>query len=104
MLATDDEQLDSLRSDTKVMGQVGEIVVKVLRCTEPKAVGWKIVQENLLEDHPTSVHEKALKGQAKSHSISYVSFAPSLIKLSNLDSDSEMNAHLPSLKNLRLIS
>ncbi len=70
VLATDDEQLDTLRSDIKAMGQVGEIVVKVLRRTEAKVVGRKIEQENLLSDNPSKVHEKALKGQAKSHSIS----------------------------------
>lgn len=68
MLATDDEQLDTLRSDIKVMGQVGEIVVKVLRRTEAKVIGRKIEQENLLSDNRSKVHEKALKGQAKSHS------------------------------------
>ena len=104
VLATDDEQLYTLRSDTMVMGHVGEIIAKVSRRTEVKVVGLKIVQENLLEHRPSNVHEKALKGQAKSHSISYVSFAPSPIKLSNLDSDSEMDAHLPSLEKLRLIS
>jgi len=68
VLATDDEQLDTLRSDIKVMGQVGEIVVKVLRRTEAKVIGRKIEQENLLSDNRSKVHEKALKGQAKSHS------------------------------------
>jgi hypothetical protein len=70
VLAIDDEQLDTLRSDIKVMGQVGEIVVKVLRRTETKVVGLKIEQENLLSENPSKVHEKALKGQAKSHSTS----------------------------------
>ena len=68
VLATDDEQLDTLRSDIKAMGQVGEIVVKVLRRTEAKVIGRKIEQENLLSDNRSKVHEKALKGQAKSHS------------------------------------
>ena len=68
MLATDDEQLDTLRSDTMVVGYVGEIIVKVSRRTEVKVVGLKIVQENLLSDNRSKVHEKALKGQAKSHS------------------------------------
>jgi hypothetical protein len=70
VLATDDEQLDTLRSDIKAMGQVGEMVVKVLRRTEAKVIGRKIEQENLLSDNPSKVHEKALKGQAKSHSTS----------------------------------
>jgi urease alpha subunit len=70
VLAIDDEKLDTLSSDIKVMGQVGEIVVKVLRRTEAKVIRRKIEQENLLSDNPLKVHEKALKGQAKSHSTS----------------------------------
>jgi hypothetical protein len=68
--ATDDEQLDTLQTDIEYMDQLGEIVVKVLRRTEAKFVGRKVEQENLLEGHHSRVHEKALKGQAKSHSVS----------------------------------
>jgi hypothetical protein len=49
------------------MGAVGEIVIKVLRRTEAQSVGLKIEQDSLLDGHPSTVHEKALKGEAKSH-------------------------------------
>jgi hypothetical protein len=41
-----------------------------LRRTEAKVIGRKIEHENLLPNNPSKVHEKALKGQAKSHSTS----------------------------------
>jgi hypothetical protein len=49
------------------MGAVGEIVIKVLRRTEAQPAGLKIEQGSLLDDRLSTVHEKALKGEAKSH-------------------------------------
>jgi len=56
-----------LHSDIEVMGAVGEIVIKVLRRTEAQLVGPKIEQDSLLDGLPSTVHEKALKGEAKPH-------------------------------------
>lgn len=54
------------------MNQVGEITVKVRRYDRGYALGGSAFVDKKLGDHPAKVHEKALKGDAKSHGISYV--------------------------------
>jgi hypothetical protein len=48
------------------MGVVGEIVVRLCRGHYYKPEGKKVVHKQLLSKLPEEVHEKALKGQAKS--------------------------------------
>jgi hypothetical protein len=55
------------------MSQVGDITVKVYRYGEgiPWAPGGTVKPiEGLKSDQSTKVHEKALKGEAKSHGVS----------------------------------
>lgn len=58
--------------DYDILSQIGEIVVKVFRRDEPQPIGAKIVEDSVLDDHPTVVHETAMKGDAKSHGTSSV--------------------------------
>jgi hypothetical protein len=48
------------------MGVVGEIVVRLYRGRSCQQDGLKVVHGQLLSKLPEEVHEKALKGQAKS--------------------------------------
>jgi hypothetical protein len=59
-----------LPGDAAAMKQVGEMVVKVFRRGQAVAIGPKMVKEELLDKHPSVVHEKAMKGDVKVHGIS----------------------------------
>ncbi|KAF7888086.1 uncharacterized protein EAF02_002627 [Botrytis sinoallii] len=69
---TDDSKLASIKEDATRMSVVGEIVVKVYRRgerTRSKNQSKRLnVPKNLAAVSSESVHEKALKGQAMSHS------------------------------------
>lgn len=69
--ATDEDKLQDLKTDSKLMLGAGEILVHVYRATEAK---WEPASEQSNVEAPpptiTKVHEKALKGQAKSHTTS----------------------------------
>lgn len=70
-IAGDDEKLQDLNHDARSIGSVGEIEVRVERRTEGVVAGKKVVKEDGLESkHPSMVHERALKGQTKSHGVS----------------------------------
>ncbi|PMD38440.1 hypothetical protein L207DRAFT_585338 [Hyaloscypha variabilis F] len=67
--STDDENLDALETDKSLMNKVGEIVVKLHRRHKSHFIGPKVEHDAPLDAPPSVVHEKALKGQAKSHGI-----------------------------------
>jgi hypothetical protein len=58
--------LASATADAKRMGVVGEIVVRLYRGRSCIRDGKKVVHGQILSKLPEEVHEKALKGQAKS--------------------------------------
>ena len=60
----------ALVDDRADLSRLGEIVIKVFRRGESLPVGPKIVEDSVLHEHPTVVHEKAMKGDAKSHGTS----------------------------------
>jgi hypothetical protein len=64
--ATEDAKLVSVSTDAKRMGVIGEIMVKLYRAECYEREGKKVVHQKLLSKGPEEVHEKALKGQAKS--------------------------------------
>ncbi|KAF7960663.1 hypothetical protein EAE96_000337 [Botrytis aclada] len=70
--SADDEKLASVKEDAKRLSDVGEIVVKVHRRGErirsQKQSKRLRASKKLAADSSASVHEKALKGQAMSHS------------------------------------
>jgi hypothetical protein len=66
-VANDDDKLEKIKNDAKGIKRAGEITVKVFRASETTKL------ENCQNKEPSgfepkSVHEKALKGQATSHS------------------------------------
>ncbi|KAE9368743.1 hypothetical protein N431DRAFT_347016 [Stipitochalara longipes BDJ] len=67
--STDDDEFDALPTDVPIVGKVGEIVIKLHRRYKGRFIGPKVQQDAPLNEPPSIVHEKALKGQAKSHSI-----------------------------------
>ena len=67
--ATNEEDLKTLRIDFPLMRKVGEIVVKLHRRNKSRFIGPKMQQRVCLNEAPPTVHEKALKGEAKSHGI-----------------------------------
>lgn len=70
-LATDDSKLANVCEDMRRMDQVGEIVVKIYRGGKIEDIdGNPATPAVNLGGAETSVHEKALKGGAKSHSAS----------------------------------
>jgi hypothetical protein len=69
--AMDDDNLANVQEDRKRIQDVGEIVVKVYRGGETKDVTRTTPARNVdLRSVGDKVHEKALKGDAKSHSAS----------------------------------
>jgi hypothetical protein len=65
--ATDDGKLADVKKDSETIEDVGVIQIKVFRQSE--SVPWTPTDIDLPELHGSSkIHEKALKGQAKSHS------------------------------------
>jgi hypothetical protein len=69
LAATDDSKLAQVKKDAERMKAVGEIVIQLFRTSTPVKKSFGANAE--LENNVTSpVHEKALKGDAKSHSTS----------------------------------
>jgi len=69
--AMDDDKLANVREDMKRIQDVGEIIVKVYKGGETKDVTRTTTARNVdLRSVGDKVHEKALKGDAKSHSAS----------------------------------
>ncbi|KAL2063579.1 hypothetical protein VTL71DRAFT_5384 [Oculimacula yallundae] len=70
----EDEKLKDIKKDTQRMNEVGEIVVTVHRSGPAKmdtAMPVAVAAANAaIQTTNAKVHEKALKGQAKSHSVS----------------------------------
>jgi hypothetical protein len=65
----DDEKLKDVKEDLKVIRKIGEIEIKVFRTSEGTSVEAKPAT-SLASSMPAKVHEKALKGDTKSHGIS----------------------------------
>ncbi|PVH81478.1 hypothetical protein DL98DRAFT_369823, partial [Cadophora sp. DSE1049] len=68
--AMDDEKLRDVKEDAKRIGQVGEISIVFHRCSEPTPVRSPGSQSEAGTTGTAAVHEKALKGQAKTHTTS----------------------------------
>ena len=68
--AIDDSKLTDVKKDMKYIDKVGEITVKVYRGGETESISGISGRNTKLGRRASSVHEKALKGQAKSHSTS----------------------------------
>jgi hypothetical protein len=65
--ASHDDKLESVKEDARGIKGAGEIIIKVFRASEPAAM--ENHQYGKLDGFEAkSVHEKALKGQATSHS------------------------------------
>jgi len=69
-IATEDSKLADLAEDTQRVKGIGEIVIKVFRKREPVRKPYANSQSSARGDDMEAVHEKALKGEAKSHSVS----------------------------------
>jgi hypothetical protein len=67
----DEEKLANVDEDATAMSLVGDVVIKVFRCTEGVQQGYKAAKDKIIKEQPDTVHEKALKcGDPKSHAIS----------------------------------
>lgn len=66
-VATNDDKLESIKNDATRIKRAGEITVKVFRASEATEIENRR-NKKCGEFEPKSVHEKALKGQATSHS------------------------------------
>jgi hypothetical protein len=67
----DDSRLDQVKHDEERIATIGEITVQVFRKSEPQrstTISRKPVSLSI--DNLSEVHEKALKGEAKSHAVS----------------------------------
>jgi hypothetical protein len=76
LLASEDVDTAKIREDKARLSKVGEIMVKVYRYGAAGAFTLRSRHEygkDLSDEYDNGVHEKALKGEAKSHGISYVS-------------------------------
>ena len=71
ILATEDHQLKTIGDDSKHIAKVGEIEVKIWRGGNEQEI-LSAVKTPEIKSTSSKVHEKALKGQAKSHATSYV--------------------------------
>ena len=58
-----------MKQDTEVVSKVGEIEIRVFRVSDGTPIPGDL-KNDISASLSTSVHEKALKGQAKSHTIS----------------------------------
>lgn len=68
--------MKDLKKDSELLGKVGEIEVKVHRCSDGTELRDYEVAEDKSSSIGSKVHEKALKGDAKSHSVSSVYNSP----------------------------
>ncbi|KAF8860115.1 hypothetical protein BDZ45DRAFT_649240 [Acephala macrosclerotiorum] len=68
---TDDSKLKDVKKDSEVVGKVGEIQVKVYRAAQPIELKSNALAEDVATSLGAKVHEKALKGEAKSHSVKF---------------------------------
>jgi len=67
-LATDDSKLARIKQDTKRIGQIGEIKLTVYRASLDTLCQDQHTRDNAHISDLSHIHERALKGQAKSHS------------------------------------
>lgn len=65
-LAEGEEELERIDQDSHELRQIGEISVVVHRKFNAKPADYS-TRDRLVADYEVPVHEKALKGQAKSH-------------------------------------
>jgi hypothetical protein len=69
-----EDELDGLKEQTYAVNQIGKIAVWVHRKSEPFKAEHKLLErEQLANNYDVAVHEKALKGEAKSHGTTLVS-------------------------------
>jgi hypothetical protein len=68
--ATDDSKLGDLNKDMKFIDKVGEITIKFYRCGEATDTTKDATAHDVNTKIASQIHEKALKGQAKSHTTS----------------------------------
>ncbi|KAF8857647.1 hypothetical protein BDZ45DRAFT_744153 [Acephala macrosclerotiorum] len=72
-ITMDDDKLKEVKQDSERIEKVGEITVKFYRADASPEVqkDSKVARDPSSELSQSSVHEKALKGQAKSHQVSF---------------------------------
>ena len=68
-IATDDAKLDSIKRDSKLVKSIGEISLWVYRKSEAVRSKIQNPRPGSGTEVVSEVHEKALKGQAKSHRV-----------------------------------
>jgi len=78
MKAAEGEKLSSAKDDAKAFEKVGEIIIRVFRQSAEKLENTES-KKITLGSGEKEVHEKALKGQTKSHGTSYVVPIPTLL-------------------------
>jgi hypothetical protein len=69
LIATDDAKLASMKQDSELVKSVGEISVRVYRKSEAVHSNDQNPRPGTGSEVVSEVHEKALKGQAKSHGL-----------------------------------
>ena len=69
--ASEDDKLSQVKEDAKIIAKTGEIVVYVHRRGDSQLVSTRDIK-TAFTGLGKEVHEKAIKGQAKSHGTSYV--------------------------------
>lgn len=69
-IAEDENALDRVKEDQQRLSEVGRIDIEIWRVTHIEVpVGTGYVKASNIEAPNTPVHEKALKGEAKYHSV-----------------------------------
>ncbi len=68
-IATDDEQLRTIAKDVKQIAKIGEMEIKIYRAGDGKPTECTSIKRNDTLNI-SKIHEKALKGEAKSHATS----------------------------------
>lgn len=67
-LDVNEKNIQTIKEDIGRMKNVGEIALHVFRASETRPSTCRIGNDGLLFSKKVEVHEKALKGDAKSHS------------------------------------
>lgn len=71
LLASDAVDTDKVQQEKEQISKVGEIVVKVYRQDEGARSASRFIQPTGFDNkYDDAIHEKALKGEAKSHVVS----------------------------------
>ncbi|KAL3425108.1 hypothetical protein PVAG01_04389 [Phlyctema vagabunda] len=67
--STDESKLDSIKADSRALSKIGEIVLRITKVTEDPVPVKRLEQPPHETNSIGEVHEKAQKGDSKSHGI-----------------------------------